>query len=167
MTLTNIDLNPIEIINDYVWALLRQEINIEKIGTIAPISVSDGPELKEGKKPYLVYGYSHENSGSLAPLVTITGSYAVYAPSFSKVNEIVNLIVRAFDDERSASNVLDWTNKPSNPKSLLLKGINLASLEALGSEGAMPSTEEGGMAEGYVMFRYRYTTPDKNFSINL
>lgn len=166
MTLTNADLNPIYIINDYVWALLQQEMGLEKIDKMTPITTNDGPEFKDSGKPYLIYGMAEEGrGGNVGPIHTVTGSYAAWAKDFKTVNDIINLLSRALADESSVNNILDWSNKASNPKSAVFKGINLHYVDVLGSEGAAASEDEGGMVNGYIMFRYKYSAPDKNFAI--
>lgn len=164
MTINSVDRNPIYVINGYVMALLKQEIDIKKIKDKLPISTSDNPEFKDSGKPYLIYGFGEDRDTGASPIHTCTGTYSVYGKYVKDVNDIIQLLTMALSDDNACINILRWANGPFNSNNAL-KGINLASVEVAGSQSAMPPVEEGGLVDGYIIIKYRYTSQDKDFSI--
>lgn len=163
MSLTVNQYNPIYILNDYVYSLCKQEGYLDLIDNLVPITTSDGPQLQDSGKSYLVYAYAEENFGDLTPLKSCTATYAVFGTKAIHTNNIIQLLSLALSREESASNVMNWARHEENPKSEQFKGgVNIVSVEVLGSESAMPPDEEGGLTDGYIVIRYRYTIADQN-----
>lgn len=165
MPLSNERMNPIYMINDYVWALLQQQLGLEKVGTSVPITPADGPEYKEGNKPYLIYSFTEEGFTGITPLHSCVATYAVFAPRAREVNDIVQLLSMAMNREDTAMHIVNYANKSSRP-SKPFAGMNVASVEVLGSQSAMPPIDEGGMTDGFITIRYRYVVPDGDYSIS-
>ena len=157
----NKERNPIYLINGYLWALLVQELSLQKIGGVTPIKTADAPELRASNQPYLVYAYTEEPHGELAPFRKGVATYAVYAKTATEVNDIIQVISQAFGTDQSA----EWITRWSHQFNTAYAGMNLAFVDVYGSESALPATQEGGYSAGFVEIGYRYTVVDKDFSI--
>lgn len=163
MSNENNERNPVFMLNGYIWALLVQEHGLQKINGATPIKTADAPELRASSQPYLVYAYTEEPQGELAPYRKSVVTYAVYGKTATEVNEIIHTISRALGTDQSAG----WVTKWSHDSNSVYAGVNIAYVGVYGSESAMPPSDEGGYVAGYVEVGYRYTLADKDFSIRL
>lgn len=159
--MNNDERNPVYMINGFIWALLVQELGLTKIDNITPIKTADAPELRASGKPYLVYAFTEEPHGELAPFRKGVATYAVYAKTATEINDIIQVISQAFGTDQSAEWITRWSRKFNTPYT----GMNLSFVDVYGSESALPSNQEGGYSAGFIEIGYRYTVVDKDFSI--
>ncbi len=163
--MTALEVNPVTVINRYVYDVLRGAIgwNRSTYGGKTPIIPSQQvPEFTAYNAPFLVYGWSEAASGDLGFLRTGTVAYAIYDLDDRVIIKVIDALIETFSRWDVAAEDVN-TYKASN----VAFGDFLFTTFSIGLvEGPSPADQEGGRRSGVVTIRYDYktnwkwTTPD-------
>src|SRR6478672_2598133 len=105
------------IIRLYVWALLQQQINLQKVGELVPIiPIEQEPKIATSGKIYAVYGYAENTSNSMDQIHEGIFSLRVCAPTSSELGQFISVVTRAFESTDIATEGLNRysTQFPNN-----------------------------------------------------
>lgn len=145
--------NAVYALNSYVWKLLQANLGWTTSGQPPIKPTQQQPEMMQAGTAFLVYGSSNQNPGHNYALRKESVVYTIYAPSSTEANNVVNLLVEAFErQDEAAADVNQHLHLEGKNR-----GVSFGSVEATGSIHAEPADEEGGFVEGLVMLEIIYT----------
>lgn len=145
-------------LNKYLWSRLQSELgwSASDYNGLTPIATpQQQPEFNAIDKPYIVYGYTLQGSGTDWFLNEEVITYTIFATQSKDIREAVNLfkaVLNRFDE--SATDVNDYViaNGSGDNKAFDYKTIrvNMAT-------GPEPAVTEGGRQDGSVIVSVTYT----------
>lgn len=146
-------------LNSYVRKLLEANLGLKKYQGLVPIvPVAQQPEMLQSNSAFLVYGSSHHPPSELYQHRRDAVSYAVYAPSSTEVNSIVELLFDVFQrQDDAAMDANDWLGVEAQGRGYD-RGIFFTSIRStMANKAEDAPDEEGGYAMGLVMVEMNYT----------
>jgi hypothetical protein len=156
---------PAHILRLYIWELLIQEINMQKVAGKDPLTgatfslvpiipVEDEPKIADSDKPYAIYGYAENESRNLEQIKEGVFSLRVIAPTFSELTHIINTVALAFESSDISTEAVNRYSSKYTGEALL--GLRFTYTKATYVEGGEAAETEGGPMDGVVNITYRY-----------
>lgn len=146
---------PSHIIRLYIWDIVQNRTTMETINGYVPIiSIEDEPIIADARKPYIIYGYSEQESTRIEQIRRGAFVARIIAPDFGQLTQIINTIAAAFESTDIATEGLN-TFASIYPDNRLV-GIRFTKAKLGYLEGGEPPESEGGPVEGIVNISYEY-----------
>lgn len=148
------------LIRAYVWELLQRnlgmsasdyDVDSDGKGLVPIVPLGEEPELEKFNKPYLVYGYAESPFGESSGRTSGNVMFAVYSTNFAEMSQVVNVIGKAFEHDRAATDVNEYTSTTN-----AFIGIRFGNVQTTTIEGGVPEESPNGRMSAVVNIRYEY-----------
>lgn len=148
-------------INSYLWSNIQSELGWETVRGLVPIiSPQQEPELKNTKKPFIVFTWSFSNQDVYIERYTEKAGYLIYSEDVRDVVRGMNLIIDLFRRfNLSAEDVNDYIYSSGTDWQ---KEYEYKCIEVMTASGPEPIDSEGGTYEASVTIDYTYTVALKD-----
>lgn len=152
-------ISPVYLLRSYAWAVLKandselwNEQNYDGLVPIVPLN--EEPEIVEFGRPYLVYGYAIDSTGSLYARKSGSLTFAIYDTNFRRLTDTLNILQTAFErQDESATDINNYTSLIPG-----FVGINFGYTSVSFAEGGSPEESEGGNQSALINIAFEYYT---------
>ena len=150
-------ISPVYLLRSYAWAVLKANDSVlwnESLydGMVPIVPLNEEPDIVGFGRPYIVYGYALDSTGSLHARKSGSLTFALYDTNFRRLTDTLNTLQTAFErQDESADDINHYTSLIPG-----FIGINFGYTSVSFIEGGSPEETEGGVQSALINIAFEY-----------